>query len=472
MITLRTRFLALAFTLVGGLGASAQTGPYSHDELFVLTTPPGQSLHTLYRINPATGVGVPFVDSILPSYSDGDWIDFDAYRDAMVGFFAWEPLGVFQPRLFAISEDGELTDLGFNSQTDKITGIAPTGDGRIYLQKKASGLHVLDAFNVLHPVLDHNGVQFDLLFDQVHYDAASNSLIGASAFTQPASPCFEAGHFVVHRLPLTPNGLAMSGPISCNKYDVNAGAWVMGLDPFPNGDLLLTLAGSSNITDDLMYRVSLPSLAISLWSATSLYALDGGVWNDTLARAILLDDISNELRTFSAGQTGPGVTLPVNVPVGDGTTGNSARNSMVDIEVSSAACTGSVIAFGERLEGTGGVEPKLGVVGCPVIAGSITFVVADALGQAGGILAMSAGTAPFPLVGGTFYVLPPFLVQLPLVTGGTQGVAGDGAALLPLPTPANGNLVGVPFYAQAGIADAGAVSGFSLTNAVKFTLGN
>ncbi len=472
MTTFRTLLLATALVLVSPPEADAQTGPFSHDEMLVATVPFGDSFQTLFRIDPATGLGAPLVTDIFPNYSGADWMEYDAYRDAVVAFFAWEPTGVFQPRLFAISADGSMLDLGFSSPADRITGLAPTGDGRIYLYKKLTGLHVLDAMNVLHPVLDHNGVHFDMLFDQVHYDAASNSLIAASSQTQQQSPCFEAGHVVVHRLPLTPNGMALSGPITCSKFDVNAAAYSMGLDPLPNGDLLWTLAGSSNIGDELMLRVSLPSLSLSVWGLTSLYAMDGGVWNDALGRVILLDDISNELRAFFAGQTGGGSSLPVNVPVGTGSTGNSTTNIMADIELSPTACTGSVVAFGERLEGTGGFEPKLGVAGCPTIAGNVTFVVSEALGQTGGMLAIGADTAAFPLIGGTFYVLPPFLVQLPLVMGGAAGVAGDGASVLPLPTPPNGNLVGVPFYAQAGLADAGAVSGFSLTNAVKFTLGN
>ncbi len=457
-----------ATCVVSGL-ATAQTGPFANHE--VLVRSPGISgLETIYRIDPVAGVGVPLIEELFPNYSGPGWMNYDPSRDAILAFTSWSPTGLFDPRLLAISEDGSVLDLGFKSTSERITAITPVGDGRVYCNKP-SGLHLLDVTNTLVPVLDHLGQPVTDLLDHLHYHAPTNSLIGVTA-QNTAAPCYEFRHVAVQRLPLTPNGKQLSGPITCTNYDINASGWPIGIDPLPGGFLLVSVTGVSPFADEVFLRVNPFTLTISLWGESTLNDINGGIWSVPLQRVIVIDDVSNEFRTFTPGQSDGGSFLPVNVPLGDSTTGVSSTNTMFDIELVPGACGGSSIAFGERLAGSGGVEPKLSVNGCPTIGGNVTFVVAEALGGTAGILAIGAATAPFPLVGGTFYVAPPFLAQLPLGVGGVPGVAGDGAAVLPLPTPANGNLVGIPFFAQAGLADGAAPSGFALTNAVKFTLGN
>lgn len=460
-----TRSLALALSLAAASAASAaQTGAFEHGEL-LMRSPTG--LGDLYRIDPLTGAtSVLWAD--IYQYVVPGWIEYDPSRDALLAYCGWQPAGLFAPRLWAVSSDGSVLDLGFDGLD--VQKLAPVGDGRVYCTTSA-GLQLIDGTNAMSPVPDHNGVPFDPPLNHMHYHAPTNSLIGVSA-NNGSAPCYAFRHVSVLRLPLTPNGKALSGPVTCTNFDVESSAWPIGIDPLPGGDLLVTMNGASPFTDRVFLRVDPFTLSTTLWGESTLNDVDGGVWNDELSRVVVFDDVSNVLKTFAPGQSDGGTVLAVSASLGDSTTGISPHEHMIDLELAPGGCGGSVTAFGDRLAGTGGVEPRLGVSGCPTIGAPLAVFVVDGLGQTGGVLAIGAATATFPLLGGEFHVLPPFLAQVPFGTGGSAGAAGGGGAVLPLPTPPNGNLVGVPFYAQVGLVDAGAPQGFSLTNAVEFVLGN
>lgn len=464
MTSARSLACALLLTAAATSTTAAQTGDFADGELLMRTPAvPGE----IYRIDPVSGTSTLLWNDVYPYTFPGTFA-FDPSRDAVLAYAGWGPTGYFFPRLFAVSQDGSVLDLGFDDMNVQV--ITPVGDGRVYCNTP-DGLHLIDATNVMAPVPDGNGVPVDLTLDHLYYHAPTNSLIGLSTLN-PESPCSDFQHLSVHRLPLTPNGRALSGPITCTKQFVGASAFAIGIDPLPGGDLLVGLTGVQPGSDDVFFRVDPFTLGVSLWSESTLDDIDGAVWSDDLSRVIVYDDKVNEFRSFFQNQGGDGSPLSIPGPFGDGTTGLSPYARLIDVELGAGACSGSSIAYGDRLAGTGGVEPRLGVDGCPTIGGQITFFVADGVGQTGGVLAIGAATAEFPLFGGNFYVLPPFLVQIPVVTGGTAGVAGSGGAVLPLPTPANGNLVGLSFYAQVGLSDPGAPQGFSFTNAVKFVLGN
>ena len=82
----------------------------------------------------------------------------------------------------------------------------------------------------------------------------------------------------------------------------------------------------------------------------------------------------------------------------------------------------------------------------------------------------SASQVAFPVFGGTLLVqfLP---VTIPLLLGGTTGVAGAGSASLPVPLSTDPSTVGVNLNFQAWLLDAGASFGLSHTNAIEMWIG-
>jgi len=159
------------------------------------------------------------------------------------------------------------------------------------------------------------------------------------------------------------------------------------------------------------------------------------------------------------------------VPVGDGTTGVSTGNTFADVELLGSACAGFALAFGEGLAGKGGFVPALSVSTCPTLGAPLKLVVSEGVGAGAGLIAIAGSTAPYPLLGGTGYLLPPFFAQLPLALGGIAGQAGQGSVILSIPTPSTPSLLGVSFHAQGGVLDAAAAAGVALTQALELQLG-
>lgn len=240
------------------------------------------------------------------------------------------------------------------------------------------------------------------------------------------------------------------------------------LDLAPGGNVFLTIA-SSYLYPDKLVRVNPVSLAMSVYSQVQPHDLNGGCYSERLGRAIVLNDITDELRSFGPGQGGAGTLIQCNVPLGDNTSGGSwAGETMIELDVNGPACHGLAWGYGAGLPGTGGITPTLGVAGCPRLSASFTVAVDRAVGGAAGLFALGTQTASVPLFGGTLHVLP--IVTLPLACNGQTGAAGGGSAGLPL-LFTDTALIGATVYFQAALVDIGAVQSIALTNGLQVVIG-
>jgi hypothetical protein len=128
--------------------------------------------------------------------------------------------------------------------------------------------------------------------------------------------------------------------------------------------------------------------------------------------------------------------------------------------------------FGTGLAGTGGFAPNLHAAGCPRIGSVLGLQLWNLLGQSVGTVAISTASAAFPIFGGTGYLLPPFVLQLPYAADGSAGAGGAGSASVFQFVSANPALIGLPLYAQAGGFDPGAPQSVALSNGLELTLGS
>jgi hypothetical protein len=307
---------------------------------------------TLWRIDLQSGQAAALVSEITASYSKSGWLAYDPWRDGVLAYFAWQPVAAFLPRLWLLRAGENPVDLGFASQSELITDLAPVGDGRVYL-RRGGELHLLDAANALHPVLDALGQPGTNQVEHLIYHAPTNSLIG-SVSTQIANPCSGFHVLTLHRLPLTPDGTALPGPPVCTSYFFDSAGFPMGFDELPDGGLLLIVANNGSPQADELLRVDPFTLAATSWADPVGGSLDGG---------------------------------------------------------------------------------------------------------------------PYPLFGGTGYLLPPIVVTLTLPLGGTAGSQGAGWAMATLPVPGDPALLGLSVFAQAGVLDAAAVQGVALTKALELVFG-
>jgi hypothetical protein len=165
---------ALAGLLLASAGM-AQTGPFADGELIVRSRTLATNQVDLYRVNAATGHGVLLASDLYTGYTGFDWLAYDSYRDGVLAYTSKHPLWA-SPKLMLFRANGQETDLGFQSEI--LTCLAPTGDGRVYL-RKAGVLHVLSAANQLAPVIDTStGQPYNLPLEALIYDPGTQTLIG------------------------------------------------------------------------------------------------------------------------------------------------------------------------------------------------------------------------------------------------------------------------------------------------------
>jgi hypothetical protein len=151
---------------------------------------------------------------------------------------------------------------------------------------------------------------------------------------------------------------------------------------------------------------------------------------------------------------------------GDLVTGDS--NNAYDAFVR-GLCWTKFAEFGVGLAGSGGFVPRLfGRSGsCEELGYSLH--VADGLGGAFGYLWIGLGKTDLPLFGGHFYIdFAQFNLPVPIVLGGTSGVAGAGT--LDVDGANVESLVDLEIYLQCLFADPAAVSRVSLTNAIELSI--
>jgi hypothetical protein len=124
--------------------------------------------------------------------------------------------------------------------------------------------------------------------------------------------------------------------------------------------------------------------------------------------------------------------------------------------------------FGQATAGAGGIPPRIGLQGCPRIAGDLRILTEHVAGGARGTLVIGAHLVAGALRGGILYPSQEF--RLFHRADGAPGVPGAGTASLQLAMPSDPALTGLQFYAQALYLDAGAPQGVAFTRALRLTL--
>lgn len=461
-----TRHLALAGLFAALAPAAFAQVPFQDGELLLHHAALGQQ--SIYRIDPTSGNGTVLVQGHHYGGQAG-WMTFDRYRGGLLLSAGFGQLGgIFQPHLTRVDSAGNLSSLGFQGQY--LRAMHAVGDGRVYFQRHGlpapHELEVLDAQNQVHVLTDvGTGLPIDLDAQFTYYSPEQNALIVIG----PTGNCSPTSNVVVFRVPLTPNGLQVNGPITCAGWDFPAQSEVAnGLDRLPGGELLMVVSHTF-VGDQTLVRIDPSGPTLSLWAETTQSDFNGLAWSTRLGRAVLVDDYFSVLRLFDQGhQSGPNIwgdELTVNVPVG-GHSGYAWTTSMIDVNLLGPGCSGLAFGYGQGSAGFGGIVPKLGAAKCPAVGTVFQLTITSGRGGRPGLLVAGPLPAAVPLFGGTLLVAPPWTTQ-GFVLSGPAGAPGAGNATVPIPLPNDPGLVGVPYYFQAGIVDAGAVAGVALTNGVE-----
>lgn len=472
--------------LLPGLTATAQSSGFREGEVFLYSTglsAPGYNGAGILRVDPVAGTGSVFVQTLggySANYVGG--MAFDPYRQRLVFSSA---IGSPYEHLWFADGQGNVQNVtaGMFPAGVSLTGLSPTGDGRIYCNEpygSVAPLHWFDAQNGYHVLYDSDGVtpmRIDgtsyFHIDGMIYDPGTNALFVAS--TTPA-PGFPLAAVNIRKLPLSADGTRVVGPVGNVQFEISAappaassGESPRGWSRGPNGQLALLVHSIDQEILPRMLLVDPVTTAVSVFASCGQSAqpgawavTTGGVYHPQLGAFLLVDFWNGKLRAYSQGSSGNGTVV--------GTAPTATTGYWVNVaSVPDDGCTGQGLEYGAGLAGSGGFVPHLGSFGCPDVGRTVTLQLDRCLGGAFGVLLLGTAPAALPAFGGTQLVSPIDATVL-FYGSGPYGVPGSGGGDLPLPLT-NPALVGWSIYFQVGLLDDGAVQGVSISNGLRLVIG-
>lgn len=457
--------------------SSAQGGGFTPNDLY-LYSPAIQGISStsgaLVKVDLVANTATILVDThATPSFQGA--MAFDPWRQRVVfcgSVGAGSPL-----QLLATDAAGTVDVLGLSGVL--VSALAPTGDGRIYMRDSSSSLAPLKyldaagaAKNLLGAVgttpyqINGNGA-YDLR-DMI-YDAGTNALFVASLTVCPGG---SANRINVTKLPLSADGTRVVGPESCAQFEVSAsGETPVGWSHGPAGQLILVVDSNTNGIEPKILAVDPPTLSISVFASPGGFfgdpAINAGTWCASQNKVIVLETLTDVLRSYAAGSSGAGSTLAITGTVSAG--GSSGEVATLH-EIPASACAGGWLPYGAGLAGTGNFVPTLTGTGCPSIGSLFSLNIAHGVGGAAGALFVGLAPTGVPFKGGTFYV-GGVVLQMGLSLGGTAGVGDAGSLVQPAGLPLDPLLQGVQVYLQVLLQDLGAVKDVSMSNALRIEIG-
>lgn len=318
----RAALAALAVTSAGPLGAAGFTA----GDLYLVTNSMGSGPAGIMRIAMPSGAVSEFY-----TFPGNDQMAstaiYDPYRDAIV----FSRYSVGGPRM--IDASGTETALGTGIYTPRV--MATRGDGTIYLWQHfgdgSDAFHYVDAAGTLHELLNPAGTDAFRLADgrylsELIYSPHTNSLIGIGAgFWPMVGPCADINQVCVVKIPLTANGLQVSGSMTMTSFDVSgSGEGVSGASIAPGGGILIVIDSNSASSEPHLTMLDPFTMTTSTFASTANASLNAGTWSHVLGLAVADDTFNNDLRAFSLGGSGAGTQIATGTSGGLGSN-ESAR---------------------------------------------------------------------------------------------------------------------------------------------------
>ncbi|MGH7242210.1 MAG: hypothetical protein ACREJD_02195 [Phycisphaerales bacterium] len=286
-------------------------------------------------IKPAT-IGVSAIKVGIGMNGDGA---FDSYRNRVVVLRTTQFIGHV---ISLIDSDGSVVDLTYPG-ADDATLVAPTGDGRMYLQR-SNKFSYIDAAGVTHDLLNISGPGVFVparVWIRMYYDRATNSLFmgGSSGINA-----------VITKIPLSPDGTRLaSSPIDTLYVTANlSNPRVGGFSPGPNGTVFIKLDDNSFNTAPRMLLMNPATIDIDVFSNSGYSAVAAeiaGCYSDALNAAIVVDSLTDCLRVFTSNSNGGGVVF---IRPLVSSSGGSAENATIfPITASVGVCPGDINKDGQ-----------------------------------------------------------------------------------------------------------------------------
>jgi hypothetical protein len=316
----RARFGAFvpAFALAAALSVPAGAAGFTPGDLYLVTNSMDNGgVGIMHVAMPAGGAASVFYAFPGNNQMSSPAI-YDLYRDLIL----FGQFGVSD--LLAIDASAVVVPLQAGITVPM--ALASRGDGIVYLYYRfGNGTHALlyvDASNTIHDVLDQAGTapfHFDgnPFLSEMIYDPFTNSLIGLHApYSIFTSPCPNNSDVCVVKIPLTPNGQQVAGPLASTNFDVSpSGETVVGASHAWGAGILITVDTNSGAAEPRMTLLDPWTMTVSTFATNSSAATNAGAFSHVLGQAVVDNTFDDDLRAFSYGETSTGT------PIATGTSG-------------------------------------------------------------------------------------------------------------------------------------------------------
>lgn len=269
-------------------------------------------------------------DPIVIGWRPGPFPKWDPFRNVIL---ASKPIpGGYELHAIDALGNDNLFPAGGGTPAFSSGGIAPVGDGRIYLLAASGFLTCFDANDVWHFVLAPSGQPYvfpDGVVTDCVYDTTSNALIVLQSSSGTGGSCTPAQHAnaVVTKIQLSSTGFAVVAPLTrlafCSGLE---DTYISRIARHPDGRLLLRVWAGYG-ADVVVYALNTLTLTTSWFCTqqsgpgsawTSVYGRQESVYSN--AEAALLGVTQNSpcgpgctiiytLRSYPEGSVGPGAPL-------------------------------------------------------------------------------------------------------------------------------------------------------------------
>ena len=408
----------------------------------VLTLPPGVLLAG--HVQNASAFPVPNVNVDLVDLDTGDELIVpDDLTDGLGNFLVVAPLGAVELRLDATGVSGQTL-------ASKQLQLVLAGDTSVGNVTLPPGFHVIGTVQTGQgdPVVGADTDSADSATGSEWYTPHDNTddngvfdvVLPAGTFDLEICPQF-ADHLVAKEV----LGFAVGGATNLGTIALGAGFVLSGT--VKNG------AGAGLPNVDVDARFSASGIAVPLCN-------DNTASNGTFA---VIVPAGTFIVTFT-----PPYSLPYasQVVTGVVVAGNKLQNgTLPDCPFNTP--------YGSGLSGSGGFVPVLGSTGGAPRMGNPDWTILISKGLGGKPCTVLIGFAPasLPFKQGTLLVniasFPYLSLTLPL--SGPLNAPGAGAFSLPAPAPTAPMFIGLTWYAQAFVPDAGAPAGIAMSNGMHVT---
>ncbi|MFO0859144.1 MAG: hypothetical protein U0570_01215 [Phycisphaerales bacterium] len=267
--------------------------------------------------------------AISPLVIDGGFTGIGAYDSFRQSVIALR----FGIAMASVNSSGVVSGISLAGSQDA-SAVAPTGDGRIYVQR-ATKWSYIDAANATH---DLNNVANAALFKaprvykRAFFDMSTNAIFAGTIAASGA---------VLAKIPLAPDGSHVSAPVTEITLSTPglSDPDVVGISPGPNNKLFIKIDDNGGGLGPRMILLDPVAMTQSTYAQSNYFGIGGeiaGCYVPNLNAALVVDSLADQLRLFSLGASGAGT--PIAGTGGISSSGGFSGETATTFPITASAC--------------------------------------------------------------------------------------------------------------------------------------